>query len=76
MVLLLRAGLDEQRIADIVIVQMKGDFVVPVIVGRNGLPDCDPRIFYEDVDLGARPPILVTDKTFNREPMVRGVVGP
>ncbi len=73
--LLLGAGLHEKRITEIIVMQMKGDFVIPVTVGPYCLTDRHPRIFDQHLDLGTRLSILITHKPFNGEPMIGFMCG-
>ena len=73
--LLLGAGLHEKRITEIIVMQMKGDFVIPVAVGPYRLTDRHPCIFDQHLDLGTRLSILITHKPFNGEPMIGFMCG-
>ena len=66
---------NEKRVAEIVIVQMKGDFIIAVTVGPYRLTDRHPRIFDQHLELSARLPILVAHKPFNGEPVIGFVCG-
>lgn len=73
--LLFGAGLDKKRIAEIIIMQMKGDFIVPVAVGPYRLTDRHPRIFDQYFKLGIGLPVFITHKPFNGKPMVGFMCG-
>ena len=73
--LLFGAGLYEQRVTKIVIVQMKGDFIIPVAVGPYRLADCHPRVFDQYLKLSARLPLLVAHKPFNGKPVIGFMCG-
>jgi hypothetical protein len=70
---LLPSGFNQQRIAYIVIVQMEGDFIVPIVIRRDGLTDRNSRIFNQNLGLRTGTAVFATHKSFDREPMVCGV---
>lgn len=75
LVLLLPSRLNKERIAQIVIVQMKRRLIVPFSIGRHGLTVGDPCILDQNVNIGAALTIRPAHKPFNRKPMVSLVRG-
>jgi hypothetical protein len=69
-ILLLSFGFDEERIAQIVVVQMKRRFVVPVSIGLDHLAIGDLGIFDKDVDVRNGPPVRSTHEPFDGEAMI------
>ena len=70
MILLLSFRFYKQWIAQIVVMQMKGRFIVPIPIGLHDLTVGDLGIFHQDVDIPAALPIGLADKPFDREPMI------
>lgn len=69
--LLLSFGFDQERIAQIVVVQMERRLVVPISIGLDHLAIGDLGIF--DKDVGVRDPLPVrsTHEPFDGESMIR-----
>ena len=71
LLLLLSTSLHIERVAEIIVMQMKGRFVVPVPIGRDGLTVGDSRVLYQHVDIGAALAIHPADKPLHGKSMVR-----
>ncbi len=67
---LLGTGLDKQRVAEIIVVQVKCNFIVPIAIGLNRLSDSDPGILDQHLNLRTRLAILIAHEPFDRETMV------
>ena len=70
MILLFTLGLDQERIAEIFIVQMERRLIVPVSVGLHHLAVGDLGIFDKDVGIGHSLSIRAADESFDGEPMI------
>ena len=69
--LLLFSGFNQQRIAKIIVMEVKRRFIVPVSIRLDDLPVRDSRILDEHVYVRTRCPISPADEAFDRKPMVR-----
>lgn len=65
LILLLPSRLDKEGVAQIVIVQMKRRLIVPVPIGRHGLTVRNPRVFNQDLNIGAAFSISPAHKPFH-----------
>jgi hypothetical protein len=72
---LLRAGLDQQRVAEIIIVQMKRNFVVAIAVSLNRLSNRNPGILNQHLNLRTPLAIPCTYEPFDREPVIGFMCG-
>ena len=70
MILLLSFGFHKERIAKIVVMKMKRRFIVSVSIGLYDLTVGDLGILHQDIDIGTAFSIGITDKPFDREPVV------
>lgn len=65
------SGFNQQRIAKIIVMEVKRRFIVPVSIRLDDLPVGYSRILDEYVDIRRPFSIGPADKPFNRKPMVR-----
>lgn len=73
LLLLLPPGFNQQRIAKIIVMEMKRRFIVPLSIRLDDLPVGDSRILDEHVDIRGPRSIGPADEPFDRKPMVRFV---
>ena len=69
-ILLFSLCLNQERITEILVMQMKRRLVVPVSVGLDDLPVGDFGIFNKDVGIGDCLAIRPAHKSFDGEPMI------
>lgn len=70
MILLLPADFHQQRVAHVIVMQVKGNLVVPVTIGLDCLPVGDPGVLHQDVNPGSPLPIGATYEPFNGEAVI------
>ena len=70
MILLLSFGFDKERIAQILVVQMKRRFVVPISIGLDDLAIGDLGVFDQDVGIGKSLPVRSAHESFDGEAMI------
>ena len=73
--LLLPSGLHIERIAEIVVVQMKRRRIVPISVGPHGLTVGDSRVLDQNFNIGYSFSVRSADKPLDRKTMIRLVGG-
>lgn len=71
LLLLLFPGFNQQRIAKIIVMEVKRRFIVPVSIRLDDLPVGDSRILDEHVDIRRPSSLGPTDEPFDCKPMVR-----
>lgn len=74
-ILLLPSGFHQERIAEVLVMQMKRRPIVSVPVGRDRLTVGNSRIFDQDLDVGTALSVRPAHESFDRKPMVRLVGG-
>ena len=72
---LLGTGLNKQRVAEVIVVQMKRNFIVAIAIGLNRLSDSDPSILDQHLNLRTRLAILITYEPFDRETVIGFMCG-
>lgn len=74
-ILLIATDCNQQGVSHIIIVQMEGYFVVPILIRRDSLANRDSRVFDQDLDVRNRLSILPAKKSLDGEPMIGFVRG-
>ena len=70
LLLLLTPGLNQQRIAKIIVMEMKRRLVVPISIGLHDLAVGDSRILHEHVYICTALPIRPAHKAFDRKSVI------
>src|SRR5919112_1510337 len=69
-ILLFALGLNQERIVEILIVQVKGGLVEPSSIRLDDLPIGNLGVFHEDVDIGHALTVSAAHEPFDGEPMI------
>ena len=70
MILLFSSGLDQERIAQVIVVQMERRLVVAVSIGLDHLPVRDLGVFNKDISIRNPVPVRPAHEPFDRKSMV------